>query len=80
VDLWRWLQELEVRVTLIRAMGPSSVVSDVSVSEFHRRRPHDEVIEVPDASHSIQGSHPLELAQHLGRLLDDDKELHSDQE
>jgi pimeloyl-ACP methyl ester carboxylesterase len=65
IDLWAWLQEVQVAVTLVRAMGPSSVVSDEDVAEFRRRRPHDEVIEVANAGHSIQGSHPLVLAELL---------------
>ena len=67
LDLWQWLEEIDVAVTLVRALGPSSVVSDEDVLEFRRRRPHDEVIDVPGASHSIQGSHPLELATILRR-------------
>ena len=63
LHLWDWLEEARVPVTLVRAMGPSSVVSDEDVAEFSRRRPHDEVVEVPGASHSIQGSHPVELAR-----------------
>ncbi len=69
IDLWQWLEEIALPVTLVRAMGPSSVVSDEDVDEFRRRRPLDEVIEIPGASHSIQGSHPLELAEILGRRL-----------
>jgi pimeloyl-ACP methyl ester carboxylesterase len=69
VDLWRWLEEIAVPVTLIRATGASSVVRDEDVAEFRRRRPDDEVVVVPGASHSIQGSHPLELTAILGRLL-----------
>jgi pimeloyl-ACP methyl ester carboxylesterase len=68
LDLWQWLQEIAVPVTLVRALGPSSVVSDEDAAEFRRRRPHDEVIDVADASHSIQGSHPLELAEILRRF------------
>jgi len=68
-DLWNWLEDINVAVTLVRAMGPSSVVSDEDVAEFRRRRPHDDVVEVPGASHSIQGSHPLELAEILQRRL-----------
>jgi pimeloyl-ACP methyl ester carboxylesterase len=65
IDLWAWLAEVRVAVTLVRAMGPSSVVNDEDVAEFRRRRPHDEVIEVANASHSIQASHPLVLANVL---------------
>ncbi len=68
LHLWDWLEAARVPVTLVRAMGPSSVVSDEDVEEFTRRRPHDEVIEVPGASHSIQGSHPLELARIIDGL------------
>ena len=64
-DLWSWLEELPIPVTLIRAMGPSSIVSDANIEDFTTRRPHDEIIEVVDASHSVQGSHPLELAELL---------------
>ena len=66
-DLWQWLEDLTIPVTLVRAMGSSSVVSDDDAAEFRRRRPDDDVIEVDGASHSIQGSHPLELAEIIRR-------------
>ncbi|HEY5304315.1 MAG TPA: alpha/beta hydrolase [Acidimicrobiales bacterium] len=69
IDLWTWLEQLAIPVTLVRALGASSVVSDDDASEFLRRRPHDEVVAVAQASHSIQGSHPLELAEILRRYL-----------
>jgi pimeloyl-ACP methyl ester carboxylesterase len=69
VDLWAWLEELDVPVTLVRAMGASSVVSDEDEAQFRRRRPSDEVHRIPDASHSIQGSHPLELSDLLRHWL-----------
>ena len=69
IDLWQLLQEIAVPVTLVRATGPSSVVGDEDVEEFVRRRPQDQIIDVVGASHSIQGSHPLELAQILHHLL-----------
>jgi pimeloyl-ACP methyl ester carboxylesterase len=62
-DLWQWLSEIAVPVTLVRAMGPSSVVSDEDAATFARLRPHDAVIEVEGASHAVQSSHPLELAE-----------------
>ena len=68
-DLWQWLEDLSLPVSLVRAMGPSSVVSDEDAEEFRRRRPHDEIIEVPGASHSVQGSHPLELAAIIAARL-----------
>ena len=69
VDLWTWLEQIRVPVTLVRALGPSSVVDDDDVDEFRRRRPLDDVVAVPGASHSIQGSHPLELAAILRSRL-----------
>lgn len=69
VDLWDWLEEVVTPVTLVRAMGVTSVVSDEDESQFRRRRPHDEVHHVPGASHSIQGSHPLELSELLRHWL-----------
>ena len=68
-DLWQWLQDIDAPVTLVRATGPSSVISGEDVEEFRRRRPHDDVIDVVGASHSIQGSHPVELADILRRWL-----------
>lgn len=68
-DLWQILADLAVPITLVRAMGPSSVVSDEDAAEFSSRRPHDEVVEVPEASHSIQGSHPLALAEIIAARL-----------
>jgi len=67
--MWPWLQGIDVPVTLVRAMGPSSLVSDANVREFQRLRPHDEVIEVANASHSIQGSHPVQLAKIIRHWL-----------
>ena len=68
-DLWRYLEELPMPVTLIRAMGPTSMVNDADAEEFLQRRPRDEIIQVPGASHSIQGSHPLELARLLAERI-----------
>jgi pimeloyl-ACP methyl ester carboxylesterase len=68
-DLWQWLEEIDVPVTLVRAMGPRSVLREEEVAHFRRRRPHDTVIEVADADHSVQGSHPFELAEILNARL-----------
>jgi pimeloyl-ACP methyl ester carboxylesterase len=38
-------------------------VSDEDAATFARLRPHDAVIEVEGASHAVQSSHPLELAE-----------------
>ncbi|NNN10009.1 MAG: alpha/beta hydrolase [Acidimicrobiaceae bacterium] len=68
-DLWQYLEELAMPVSLVRAMGPSSVVTEEDVEEFRHRRPHDEIIEISGASHSVQGSHPLELAAIIAARL-----------
>ena len=70
---WKTLEEITRPVTLIRAMGSSSVVGDEDAAEFRLRRPHDEIIEVPGASHSIQGSHPVELAAIIEGVLADSR-------
>ena len=59
--LWDVLQAIPVPVLLVRG-SRSPVVDDDDVAEFRRRRPHDPVIVVEDAGHSIQGDQPLELA------------------
>ena len=69
VDLWDWLSEIRAPVTLVRAMGASSVVTPQDEEEYRRRRPTDEVHHVLGASHSIQSSHPLELSELLRRWL-----------
>ena len=68
-DLWDQLGSLTMPVTLLRAMGPGSVVDDDDVAELTRRLPHATVIPVAGAGHSIQGDAPLELAALLNRLL-----------
>jgi pimeloyl-ACP methyl ester carboxylesterase len=68
-NLWDRLGELSMPVTLVRAMGPGSVVDDDDVAELSRRLPHAMVVEVANAGHSIQGDAPLELAALLNRLL-----------
>jgi len=60
-SLWDALESIRVPVLLARG-SRSPVVDDDDVAEFHRRRPHDAVIVVEDAGHSIQGDQPLVLA------------------
>ncbi len=60
-DLWDALEAIPVPVLLARG-SRSPVVDDDDVAEFRRRRPHDRVVVVEDAGHSIQGDRPLELA------------------
>ena len=54
-------------VTLIRAMGPGSVVDDEDEAEFLRRCRDGQVVHVADSGHSIQGDQPLVLAAWLDR-------------
>ena len=67
-DLWEMLEELDMPVTLLRAMAPGSVVDDDDEAELLRRNAHAHVVHVEGAGHSIQGDAPLELAALLNRL------------
>jgi esterase len=60
-DLWEKLSELTTPVTLIRAMGPGSVVDDDDEAEFMRRVPNATIVHVADSGHSVQGDQPLVL-------------------
>ena len=51
----------------IRA-GSSRVVRDEDLAELRRRRPDAEVVEIPGAVHSVQGSKPRELVAELERF------------
>jgi pimeloyl-ACP methyl ester carboxylesterase len=68
-DLWEKLSELEMPVTLLRAMGPGSVVDDDDEEELLRRLPNATVVHVADSGHSIQGDQPLVFAAQLERLV-----------
>ena len=46
------------------------MVDDADEAEFRRRRPHDRVVVVDDAGHSIQGDQPLELARIIEEFVD----------
>jgi pimeloyl-ACP methyl ester carboxylesterase len=61
-DLWAKLGELTMPVTLIRAMGPGSVIDDDDETEFLRRLPTATIVHVADSGHSVQGDQPLVLA------------------
>lgn len=61
-DLWSTLESLTMPVTLIRAMGPGSVVDDDDEAEFLRRLPAARIEHVADSGHSVQGDQPLVLA------------------
>jgi len=67
--LWDDLEAIAGPVLLTRgALSP--VVDDADQAEFHRRRPHDDVIVVEGAGHSIQGDRPLELAGIIADFLE----------
>ena len=59
---WDALERIGVPVLLARG-SRSPVVDDADEAEFRRRRPHDTVVTVEDAGHSIQGDQPLVLAR-----------------
>ena len=69
--LWDALEGIQVQVLLARG-SRSPVVDDDDVAEFRRRRPHDTVIVVEDAGHSIQGDKPLELATIISEFAGSD--------
>jgi pimeloyl-ACP methyl ester carboxylesterase len=68
-DLWERLGSLTMPVTLLRAMGPGSVVDDEDEAEFLTRSPDATVVHVANSGHSVQGDQPLEMAALLERLL-----------
>ncbi len=61
-DLWRAVDQLTVPVMLVRGMLPQSVVDDADEAELRRRQPGARVEHVEQASHSVQGDRPVELA------------------
>jgi pimeloyl-ACP methyl ester carboxylesterase len=66
-NLWERFDVLTMPVTLLRAMGPGSVVDNDDVAELLRRRPDAHVVRVHNSGHSIQGDQPVELAALLNR-------------
>jgi pimeloyl-ACP methyl ester carboxylesterase len=65
---WVDLERIPVPVLLVRG-SRSPVVDDADVAEFRRRRPHDEVVVVDDAGHSIQGDQPVALARTIDSFV-----------
>jgi len=54
---------------LARGMATGTVVDDGDVAELTKHRPDAEIVEVPEAGHSIQGDQPLVLAALIERQL-----------
>ena len=67
-DLWDALERNAAPLLLCRGMLAQSVVDDADVAELLRRRADAEVVEFPNAGHSIQGDMPLELAETIRRF------------
>ncbi len=61
--LWTAIEQSSVPLLLARGMRPQSVVDDADVAELIRRRPDCQIVEFPDAGHSVQGDSPVELAR-----------------
>ncbi|HQT99706.1 MAG TPA: alpha/beta hydrolase [Acidimicrobiales bacterium] len=68
-DLWATIGELSMPVTLLRAMGPGSVVDDEDEAKLLEVAPEARVVHVARSGHSIQGDQPLEMAALLARLV-----------
>jgi pimeloyl-ACP methyl ester carboxylesterase len=66
-DVWQDVAVTQMPFLFVRA-GSSRVVCDDDMAELRRRRPDVEVVEIPGAAHSVQGSKPRELAAELARL------------
>ena len=67
--LWDALESTTAPVLLVRGMLSQSVVDDADVAELMRRRPDAQVIEVPNAGHSVQGDTPVELAKMIADFI-----------
>lgn len=68
-ELWSDVEATTQPYLLARGMATGTVVDDDDVAELVRRRPDADVVEVPDAGHSIQGDQPLVLAGLIERQL-----------
>jgi pimeloyl-ACP methyl ester carboxylesterase len=67
-SMWELLEHLEIPITLLRGMGPGSVVDDADVAKLRSISDAVTVIEVEGAGHSIQGDQPLILADIIRSL------------
>lgn len=68
-DLWATIGALTMPITLLRAMGPGSVVDDEDEAKLLEVAPAARVVHVANSGHSIQGDQPLEMAALLERLV-----------
>ncbi len=64
--VWDDLPRTVAPLLFVRA-GSSRVVRDEDLAEVRRLRPDADVVEIPGAVHSVQGSRPRELARELSR-------------
>ena len=71
-DLWDALGGLPRPVTLLYGDQPSSVVSAEDRHRFTILRPHDQLIAIEGAGHSLQGDRPLAVARAIRSLLGPD--------
>lgn len=66
--VWDDLSRTVAPLLFVRA-GSSRVVRDQDLAEVRRLRPDADIVEIPGAVHSVQGSRPRELARELARLV-----------
>jgi pimeloyl-ACP methyl ester carboxylesterase len=62
--VWGDLERTTAPLLFVRA-GASRVVRDEDLAELRRLRPDADIVVVPGAGHSVQGSRPRELAREL---------------
>ena len=62
------MSNVKVPLLLVRGMLKQSVVDDDDEAELKRRAPHAQVIQVPNAGHSVQGDTPVELAAMIAQF------------
>jgi pimeloyl-ACP methyl ester carboxylesterase len=67
--LWDDLRSVPCEVTLVIG-GSSRVVNEEDRARFETVRPHARIIVVEGAGHSVQGSHPSEVAAILADAID----------
>ena len=68
-DLWGTLASLPLPVSLLHGTRLDSVVDDVDLMTFRQRRPHDTVLAIEGAGHSLQSDAPTAVAGYLDLVL-----------